>query len=451
MNISLNYLRTSNLLKNNILILCVIFFAIMTGLSIARGNLLYFGVMLIPLMIYLFIIKPFIFPFGLYVLLIPFDAVLTVIGDSQGTTLTKILGILTILSLLFKGVFEKKLRWPNNAAIWWILFVSLGIASLLWAIQADRVLRIAPTAIGLLILYLIASSYKINKDEFNIIRWCIIAGGLLAAIYTIYFYFIESNQLTRVTMTIGKDRTSPINYYAVSLIIPSSMCAHAMMQKSKKIIKIAWGVLLCLIVFAVVITGSRGGLLGTVIAIVINFYSTKNKIASLSFLVVIGTIIVLIMPDIFIERWKEAIAPGSTGSNRTLIWYVGIKALGEYWPIGAGLNNFSNVTKEYGHYVTYLRASYGAHNIYIGFLIELGIVGLSFMMLAFWKHYKLIRSKFDQFNADAIMLRGCFWGGLTSSFFVDTFYLKSFWLIWMIILMQKNILNSDVANRVSSA
>ena len=70
-----NKIKISSFHKEKMISIFVVLSAIMTGLSIADGNWLYVGIMFIPLVIYICIIKPFIFPFGLYVLLLPFDNV----------------------------------------------------------------------------------------------------------------------------------------------------------------------------------------------------------------------------------------------------------------------------------------------------------------------------------------------------------------------------------------
>ncbi len=100
--------------------IALIVFGIIAGISIASGKLQYLLLFLsIPLII-LCIKKPFIFPFGLYVALLPLEPLLVLTGERGGATLTKFIGILTALVLLFKGVFEKNLKYPDNAALWWI-------------------------------------------------------------------------------------------------------------------------------------------------------------------------------------------------------------------------------------------------------------------------------------------------------------------------------------------
>jgi len=175
-----------NFLKFGIWAIAGIFVVLFLSKTIVEAKWLYLGALLAPLFIYLSVEKPFIFPFGLYVFLLPFDSILSVTGS--GATLTKFLGVLTILVLFLKSLYEKKLRLPNKASIYWILFIVYGLLSIFWALEPARVSSKFSTVMGLLVLYLIVSSYKINEGEFNICKWCILLGGFTAAIFSIYNY-----------------------------------------------------------------------------------------------------------------------------------------------------------------------------------------------------------------------------------------------------------------------
>src|SRR3989304_4061795 len=86
-----------NFLKSKLWVILGIFVVLFLGYAIADENWFYLGALLIPLFIYLSIEKPFIFPFGFYVFLLPFDRILTLSDSGKGATLTKYIGVLTML------------------------------------------------------------------------------------------------------------------------------------------------------------------------------------------------------------------------------------------------------------------------------------------------------------------------------------------------------------------
>ncbi len=163
-------IKRVNFNSDVIWIVIVLFFSVITGTAIADTKWVYFGIVLIPFILYICIKKPFIFPFGLYVFLLPFNAVLALTGSAKGATLTKFLGILVILVLSLKGAFEKRLKQPDYAAVWMVLFVLYGALSMLWAIDGKIGLEFLRTTTGLLILYLVSKSYQIDRSEYETLK-----------------------------------------------------------------------------------------------------------------------------------------------------------------------------------------------------------------------------------------------------------------------------------------
>ena len=429
MNVFLNKIKNNSL--NNIWYIFVIFVAIVTGISISIESWTYIAILVGPILIYLSLVKPFIFPFGLYVMLLPFDSVLSF--TSGGATWTKFLGILTIMVLLIKGIHTKNLKWPDNVSLTWIFFIIYCALTVLWAIQPEDVISRLPTAVGLLILYLVSATYKSQKKDFDTLKYFIAAGGFFAAVFTIYNY--SSITGMRTTLQIGEQSAS-LNKFAFSLIIPISVCLQIMLDSNKKLQKSLMIIITGVILFCIIITGSRGGSLGVGIVIAIYILSSRKKLTFSVILIAVICAILPVIPDFFIERWKSAVESGGTG--RSAIWYVGWKSISEYWALGAGLSNFPNAYSEFAFHDISKGWDRGAHNIFIEFIVELGIVGFSLMLFAFTKHYRAIGNHLIPHSNDSTMLKASFWSILVSSFFSGTFWLKSFWLLWMLVIIYKN-------------
>ncbi|MGB9716141.1 MAG: O-antigen ligase family protein [Thermodesulfovibrionales bacterium] len=422
--------------KNCIWITVCVFFVIIISVTIALENFLCVGLLLSPILIYLSIKKPFIFPFGAYVFLLPFDQLLALANTAGGPTLTKFLGVLTIFVLILKGSFEKKINLPDRIVIWWIFFVLYGTFSILWAIQPTLVLSRIPTAIGLLILYLLATSYKIQENEFDMLKWCIVGGGIISSVLIIY-NFRSLATIERVTIQFG-ERAAELNQLPFDLFIPVALCIEKIFNARKSLVKVMFIFFLSMIVFAIILTGSRGGFIGVGIIFIVYIISLKRKLSMRIILVIIGIILLSLTPSFFIERFKEASETG--GSGRIFIWSNAFKALRNYWIIGAGLNNFSQAYGECGHFTPFSSIYRGSHNIYLGIFVELGIIGFSVLILGIRKHYQIIKLRITHHDNNTVMLKASFWAMLVASFFLDTFWYKSFWLLWMMIMMHHNIM-----------
>ncbi|MEW6600610.1 MAG: O-antigen ligase family protein [Nitrospirota bacterium] len=414
--------------------------------AITYENYLYLGVILAPLLIYVSIRNPFFFPVGLYAFLVPFDQLLSLTDAFGGATFTKLLGILSMLVLLVKGIFEKKLRKPGGAVVWWTLLIAYGALSIFWAIESQLVLGRIPTAVGLLLFYLILSSYKIRKNDLDTIKWCILAGGFFAALATIYNYQALT-VATRTTLQWG-ERSAELNQLSFDLLIPIAICIEKVLAQDKKVMKASFGLVLGIIMFSVIITGSRGGMLGAGTIFIIYILSAQRQNQKVTFALislVIGITVLSILPDFFVDRWKEAADTGGTG--RTSIWRVGLEALREYWISGAGLNNFTAAFKEFAHYTPFSKFwGRAAHNIYLAIFVELGIIGFILLVLGIGSHYRAIVSSFHVSESDKIMLKAALSAMVVSSFFLDTLWYKSLWLLWMMILMHRNVQELEADN-----
>jgi O-antigen ligase len=409
---------------------------LLIAMTISDGNWLYLGLLLLPLFAYLCIMNPFIFPFGLYVALLPTEGLpllmLSGQGSHDGSSLLKVLGFLTAAVLLFKGMFERKLKRPDTAALWWTLVVAYGVLSILWAIQPERVIGRLPTVLGLLILYLVISSYHLRKRDFDIIKWCCVGGGVPAAIQVFLNYM--QNPDMRATVAGHYDT----NTTAFALLLPFAV-STSMMLGTDRAMKKAFGMIAFgFISIAILVGGSRGGLLGAATILLIHMRSMKHnlnqKIINFIIVTIAGFILVSFVPDFLAQRWETAAETG--GANRLYIWYIGVKSLEKYWLFGAGMNNFPMAFNEFSYHLLFFRPmSLEPHNNYLGYLVELGLVGFALVLMAIVKHYRAMQSRS---NPDEIMLKAAFWGLLVSSIFLTTYLMKSYWLLWMMILMYKN-------------
>jgi O-antigen ligase len=419
-----------------------VFNVLIIGIAITEANWHYLAAVIAPYLIYFSMKNPLIFPFGLYVLLIPFDRLLGVIGFAQGSTLTKLFGVLTILVLTLKGSFEKKFTEPRIASLVFMLFVAYCLLTYSWAIEPGAALSKMPTLIGLFIFYLIVSAYKIREEDFNTLKWCILIGGILAAVLT--FNSFQSGMgyghTQRATIMVQEGKINP-NFLSLSLLIPLSICVQMMLTSPKKAYKIFFLCIFLFITYAIIITGSRKSLVG--VAIIISLYSIhiQNKI-SFSVIAFIGFAVILaIVPDYFTARIGSSIQ--DRGSGRLDIWIVGLEALKRYWVLGAGLGNFPLAFNEFineggGAFKGYSR---DAHNVYLMVIVETGVIGFSLLLWTFKKHYKLLVSRLVRNDLNIVMLRASFWSMLAAGFFANIFLEKSFWLMLMMIVMYRNVIS----------
>lgn len=442
MNISIQFIH-----KKWIWLVVALFFSIVTAKMITDAKWIYLVVLFSPLLIYISFKKPFIFPFGLYVFLVPFENLLVVTGNSKGPTLTKYLAIMAIIVLLLKGAVENKLKRPDSVVIWWVLFIAYSFLSITWGIQPNFG-RIS-TAIGLLVLYLVVASYPLHEKEYNVLKVFILASGFIIALLTIYQFMTvpEFGVRTRVSVQFG-GRELGLNGQAFDLLLPISVVLAMMLEQKKKIYKYLLFLIFIVIFFSIILTGSRGSFLAAGIILTIYITFIKRRITFGILILVAAIIIIPMIPEFFMDRLEDSTE--SHASGRTDIWDVGLKSLGKYFIMGAGLDNFPQAYTEFVDFGVGSRVIglYRApHNIFLGSLVEFGIFGFSLMLIGIIKHYRIIQLStsipYNIRDYNQLMLKAAFGGMLVASMFLDTFWSKSFWLLWMMILMQKHVMKVE--------
>lgn len=412
----------------------------LTVITVLNDNLLAFGLLLSPLLLYIALKKPFAFPLGLFVMLIPFDSVLSVSEGAQGATLTRYIGMAAIIALMLKGAVERRLKMPDAVALWWVLLVAYGGLSVWWALDAERAQSRISTAAGLLLLYLVCSSFRLKKSEYQLMKWLALVGGAGAAIFTIYGYWkghFYAGPDMRASLLIGERGAGP-NQLAYDLLMPAAIGVAMLLTHKGKLFKALLLAVVVTIFAGIILTGSRGGLMGGVVVIAVYLIHVRKRLTFGIVSLAIGAILFFSMPGHLIERLAKAAETG--GAGRLDIWHVGLLALKKYWLTGAGLNNFSTAYTEFAYYAPNFKGlGRAAHNIFLENFVQLGVIGFTLMAGGLYGHYRRISGSVIS-GGDFLMLKASFWAMMVSSLFLDTFWYKSTWLLWMMILMRKSSL-----------
>src|SRR5262249_39744268 len=142
------------------------------------------------------------------------------------------------------------------AALWWSLFIFWSGASVVWALDPQRVLQRLPTAFGLLLFYLITVSFRINRKEFYWVLGLAMVGGIAAASYAAW-HFLHGGGVPLTRASIGE--TNP-NQFAFSLLLPLSIAIGAFLSMRNWIPKTAMLAAMVVIGFGILISMSRGSL-----------------------------------------------------------------------------------------------------------------------------------------------------------------------------------------------
>lgn len=369
-------------------------------------------------------------------ILIPSGPILALGGETTGATITKLVGAGAATILLATGLSERRLVRPPQAALWWSLFIFWGALSVGWAVDTKEVLSRLPTAVSLLFLYLVVVSVNISGKELASVYLFTILGGIVASACTIYFYqsgvFYEGTG--RASLVFLEREANP-NTLSFSLVLPIGLGIYRYTIASRPWKKMLYLVAITVMAAGFFLTMSRGPLLGLVIFLLMHFVFSRGS-RKLMIPLVLLMLVLVAMPERFYARLNLIKDPGA---GRLDIWQDGWLLVQDYWTIGAGLSNYPVVEHRL------VGAWRGAHNIYLTSLVELGIIGFSFLVLALWSNLRRPRSilsavqdeppRRDGLPQVGYLIQAVSLGLLAAAFFQDVIWRKAFWFAWMLMIL----------------
>jgi O-antigen ligase len=376
---------------------------------------------------------PVVSTFGLYAFLVPFDSV-ALITDTGGATITRLVGIVAAGVLLATGLMERRLVRPPLAALWVVLFFLWAVASLAWTVNLPLAQARLPTAASLVAMYLVAVSFRVSERELTTVYVLTVLGGAVAAAAGVVLGFEDGTErAVRGTLAIAGREANP-NGVAQSLLLPLGVAVGIFFASRRVWAKAVAVAGVGAIGAGIFLTMSRASLAAMALMICILLYRFRIRWQVLAIIGILTALLPL-MPDLFFDRVGSVFSgEDTTGSGRTAIWGVGVRALEQFGWFGAGLSNFPAVYDMYAN--TPPRGlSRGAHNTFLGTWVESGVVGLVFLLAAVVGHLRTGKRGNESMSEaafPAVIEAACF-GFLVVAFFSgDMLWTKAFWLPWIL-------------------
>jgi len=376
----------------------------------------------------------FLLPLGIYCMILPFEGLLTLGSTEAQTTISKYVGLLVIYLFSINWVFLKPSFRQSKARLWLVLYVGFACLSLAWSIDPEKTIERIPTQVNLLLFYLVVGTFRTDRKGFDIMIRMIVAGGIATALFLIYdYYFLGTlyTQTMRASIAFGETAINP-NSLAFLQLLPFGFLLSRLTQARGLWQRLGYLLAFSAMGYAMLVTGSRGGMLGMLV--IVSFYFCRKSFKGTRFVaiaLIIVTILVGFTSDIFIQRMT--FQQEKSLYSRELILLTGLSALPHYWLLGGGMDTFPTL-----FFLTAGGRHYGPHNIYLGTLLELGLVGLSLFALALVYHFKSLRTSYPSQADTAFALMATLTGMLVMAASIDILWMKSFWTVLALTMMLSN-------------
>jgi O-antigen ligase len=393
-----------------------------------------------PIAAFLALRYPLIFPFGLYVALIPFDAILSV---SSGATIVRLLGAFTGLALAVRILVLRRFVLPGPAWYIWVAYVAWAGVTILWTNDLPESQRIFTIFVQNLAVMTLIAIYPIEKRELKWLLGIAIAAGMGAGAYAIIKFQQTGGDLAegRVSFTSGGLSVDP-NYFATSFLLPLALALAVAIGTRNLFLKLSCWAAAAVMMVGVLLSGSRGGFIA--VAIVFVYFAIRSR-SRIQVAIISGACLALTVayPKVWLRFLNDPERDGS-GSGRTLIWHVGAQALRHTWLFGNGIGSFPETYARY-FLSAYQHVSQGwhrpAHNVVLSSLVEVGIIGLALLVYAWYRSIKQLSviPVSSSYYPLRIAVEATLFGLFAQALFIDPMWIKYYWLVFTMPFILLNV------------
>jgi O-antigen ligase len=413
------------------------------GTGDVRLTVLVAALAVAPALLVLAIKRSYLFPYGIYVVLIPFDNMLKISGSG---TLTKMLGILSIVFITVYAFRRKGLTRPPLTLYLWCAFLVWLLVSMWWTVDSGNGMLTAQSLVSLILMYAVISVAPVEERDLRAICACIVLGGIASSFYGMYLLHDQP-----MTQTIGGDagrlminvdnRTIDANHFANAMLTPIALCLVGLLNSRKPQIIIGSIVALVILLSGELMSLSREAMLACGVILVITIVYSRRRVLGLAVGAAIVGLVPILVPTIG-QRITDAFATG--GAGRTSIWQVGLSAFHDHpiigWGAGSGIEAYDrNFLKVFQTYNT----GWGRppHNTLLQIAIELGIIGVVLFLIAYFatfRQFKGIRRGNSLYDLRTAFLAALIGLGVCSMF-IDLSAYKYFWILIATIAQMRTV------------
>jgi O-antigen ligase len=309
--------------------------------------------------------------FCLFVFSIPWENLLM---WSALTTVSHMLGLVALPVAVLAILESGQLRGLSVPLVLMALFVAWGSLSFFWTVDVEATTRLVTSWVQNLGMVWLIWEFADQKGRQLVLMRTYVFGTLVSAGGTIYSYLTGSNVLYQRYTAFGFDPNDLALLLALSL--PISFYLTTIHRHSR----LVWIYRLQLLaaIFAIGLTGSRGVLIATLVALAyLPFGSVKMTFRKKCAFLLVGVAAIsftlAFMPETTWKRWGGMGGELEQGSwsGRKAIWSAGLELVREYPVLGVGAGGFRTATS----------SALVAHNTFLSVLVEEGLVGFALFLL----------------------------------------------------------------------
>ena len=313
-----------------------------------------------------------------------------VIGENLG--LVKVIAALGFCLTAIVVIGRRKLSRINPALVLLACFVTWALISSMWSVSPEAVVRRTGTYLQLLLFFWMVWELARDHRRVRLLLSAFLVGNLVPLTAIFYSSLIGLTFWGGRYLMLGADP----NDTALSLAISMTVALYFRATADHRIVRWLSSVYIPLALLAVLMTGSRGGLIAALAGLLLYGVTgllRNGKNAGYLTAIVLLSVMALpavlrMMPLDLSARLSDIPAQLQSGtlSGRRSIWAVGIETFLDHPICGVGAGNFVFFSSNA------LGKDFVEHNAFLAICVEVGIVGATFYFGALlWLLRRILR------------------------------------------------------------
>jgi hypothetical protein len=316
---------------------------------------------------------PYVFPYGLYIVMIPFDNLFQIPGAG---TMTRILGLAAAVVIAVHAARTHRLSSPPLALYLWLGFLLWLLAGFMHTPDFEQAQLSAQQMVSLVALFAVLSVAPVSQQNLRTICAAIVLGGVVASLYGLYLMHNNPQFAGDGRLTINAlGRTADPNGFADALLAPFAFALVALLN-ARKPDRLIWSLGATLLILAAIFGSlSREAILGCVAIVAVHVWFSRRRVHGIALAVPALAAVPFLVPAVA-QRMADAIVTG--GAGRASIWRVEWLAFWQHpivgWGTGGAIEAYNrNYLQVFQPYIA--GWSRPPHNTPLSIAIELGIGG----------------------------------------------------------------------------
>ena len=304
----------------------------------------------------------------LFVLAVPWERVIVLPGLSIITRVTGALAlVLSLLAVVVSGRFR---RWRgfHTAALLFVVWAGINI----WIIGMPKVPNKFYTFVQLFAVVWIMWELTTTRRRQLGLMTAYVLGGYIACLGTLVLYRNEASMLRRFAAG-GADPNS----LAMSLSLALPMAWYLGLRAERPLVRWIGRGFMPIGVLTIALTGSRGGMLACIVALMIvplTMTLSPGRLATaVCMLVLSGALAIAYVPENIVQRLATTgtEVQDARFGGRFKLWVAGFRAFADKPVVGYGVASFKQtITPQLGS------AAQVAHDSFLSVAVEEGLIGL---------------------------------------------------------------------------